>query len=792
MARRGNLPRTLSPLVGRAEAITVAGAAVRASRLVTLTGPGGVGKTRLAHAVAAELAEDFPDGVWLVELAAVADGDAVADAIATALGVTPHGEERIIDTVAEAVTGRRLLLVVDNCEHVLVAAARAIGEILAGSDIPRVVATSRELLLAPGEAVVPVTPLSVETGVTSAAVTLFVQRANAARAEYAIHDEPSATAVIEICEALDGLPLGIELAAARMAAMSATEVRDRLADRMRLLTSRESGPDRQSSLRHVVAWSYDLLDEDERNVLRTAAVFSGGFVLESLCSVAGEDDDIEMLRHLDLLVRKSLVVAHHDTEQTRYSLYDTIRVFAEEQLSGADLLEVTRHQHAAYFAHEVVRRWDRWNGPEWRSHVDWVQAELANLRSAYRWSADRGHVEVATDVAAHAALMGFSAELFETVGWAEALLGAAEREDVPRLPRLYAAAGYACFVGRAATAASNAHRATELERLPGYESCEPGYASFIEALGEVYCGNLDRYLELTRRVAALPGPGRAYAVAAYVDGLQSAGQVDVATALADEAVAAARGLGNPYWIAYTLWIVGLAFSKVDPQRALMVWEEGTAVVAEHGVRFFEGFMSRDAALLHTSHGQLERALSLFDTSIEAFLRSGAVAQLIITLASLPALLERLDQPGAARTLLAAMANHAASFHHVPTLPELSRRLDARLGSEAATRYAATGSAFDLPEAAAYAVHRIDVARRAITMAAVDAQAGLTARETQVLGLIAAGATTREVSEQLFISAKTADNHVQHIYTKLGVTNRAGATRWALDHGVLGPPDGGEE
>ena len=161
------------------------------------------------------------------------------------------------------------------------------------------------------------------------------------------------------------------------------------------------------------------------------------------------------------------------------------------------------------------------------------------------------------------------------------------------------------------------------------------------------------------------------------------GQVDAATALADEAVAAARELGNPYWIAYTLWIVGLAFSKVDPQRALAVWDEGTAVVAEHGVRFFEGFMSRDAALLHTSHGQLERALSLFDTSIEAFLRSGAVAQLVITLASLPALLERLDQPGAARTLLAAMANHPASFHHVPTLTELSRRLDARLGSEAA-------------------------------------------------------------------------------------------------------------
>ncbi len=185
------------------------------------------------------------------------------------------------------------------------------------------------------------------------------------------------------------------------------------------------------------------------------------------------------------------------------------------------------------------------------------------------------------------------------------------------------------------------------------------------------------------------------------------------------------------------------------------------------------------------HGQLERALSLFDTSIEAFLRSGAVAQLVITLASLPALLERVDQPGAARTLLAAMANHPASFHHVPTLTDAERAARCQARHARPPRGTPlTGAAFDLPDAAAYAVHRIDVARKALAAAAGDGLAGLTARETQVLRLIAGGATTREVSEQLFISAKTADNHVQHIYTKLGVTNRAGATRWALDHGLL--------
>ncbi len=784
-AGRGNLARSPTTLVGRSQDLAEVAELVRSRQLVTLTGVGGVGKTRLALAVGAELEADFPDGVWLVELAPVGDADAVPDAIASALGITPQGGVRVIDAVAEALAGRRMLVVVDNCEHVLAAAAAAIVEILGRTEVPRVLATSREHLRAPGEALVTVSPLGVD-GVTSDAVTLFVERARAVRPGFGIFDERTAEAVVGICATLDGLPLGIELAAARMAAMNAVEVADRLDDRFRLLTGPELGPDRQATLLHAVAWSYDLLDDDERATLRTASVFSGGFDLAALCAVAEVRDDVEMLRMLDSLVRKSLVIAHHGSERTRYSLFETIRAYADGRLAETGEREASRDRHATYLAGEAARRWESWNGPEWRSQVDWVQAELANLRSAYRWSLDRGQVDTATDVAAHAALMGFSVELFETIGWAEAVLEAAVQADVRRLPRLYAAAGYACFVGRAEVATANAHRATELESLPGYESCEPGYATFIEALGQVYCGNLDRYVELTRDVAALPGPGRAYGIAAYVDGLQSAGRVEEALALTESAVTAARDLGNPYWLTYTLWIVGLAHSKADPQRAIQTWDEGLAYLVDHDVRFFEGFLARDAALVHTSDGQLETALSLLGTSIGAFVRSGAVAQLVISLASLPALFERLDRPGVARTLLGAMAREEGSFHHVPGLAELGARLDARLGDEAAERYAAGGAAMDVRDTASYALHQIDVARRALTTAGQDAAgvAGLTARETQVLRLIAEGATTREISERLFISAKTADNHIQHIYTKLGVTNRAAATRWAFDHDVV--------
>jgi predicted ATPase/DNA-binding CsgD family transcriptional regulator len=782
---RGNLPRSTTTLVGRSRAIDEVATLVRSRPLVTLTGVGGVGKSRLALAVGAELAEEFPDGVWLVELAPVRDAEAVPDAIATALGVTPQGTTSVIDTVAEVMAGRRVLLVVDNCEHVLAAAAEAIDAILARSDIPRVVATSREHLRSPGEALMSVSPLGVD-GVTSDAVTLFVERARGVRPGFGIFDEQTAEAVITICTTLDGLPLGIELAAARMAAMSAVEVAERLGDRLRLLTGPELGPDRQATLQAAVAWSYDLLEDDEQSLLRTASVFAGGFDLATLCAVARVFDEIDVLRLLDSLVRKSLVIADLGSVRTRYSLFETIRAFTDERLAASGDRERTHDRHASYLAGEAARRWEQWNGPGWRTQVDWVQTELANLRSAHRWSLERGHVETAAQVAAHAALMGFSIELFETIAWAEATLAEAERADVRWLARLYAAAGYACFVGRADVATANAHRAAELEGRPGYDPCEPGYTTFIEALGQVYCGNLDRYVDLTRLVAERPGHGQAYGIAAYVDGLQSSGRVTEALALTGSALSAARELGNPYWLTYTLWIVGLAHSTTDPQEALRTWDEAVAYVDEHDVRFFEGFLARDAALLHASDGQLETALHLFGTSIQSFVRSGAEAQLVISLASLPALFERLDRPGIARTLLGAVAREEGSARHVPGLAALGDRLETQLGPEAADRFAAAGAAMDVRDTASYALHQIDVARRSLAAASRHGAgtAGLTARETQVLRQIAGGASTREISERLFISAKTADNHIQHIYIKLGVTNRAAATRWAFDHEVV--------
>ena len=320
-----------------------------------------------------------------------------------------------------------------------------------------------------------------------------------------------------------------------------------------------------------------------------------------------------------------------------------------------------------------------------------------------------------------------------------------------------------------------------------YDACEPGYATFIEALGQVYCGHLDRYVELTGTVAALSG-GDAGLRDRGVRRRSAVGRSGRRGARVDRgAVAAARELGNPYWISYTLWIVGLALSKVDSKRALLAWDEGVEFVREHRVKFFEGFIGRDAARLHTSEGEPEAALALFGPAIESFHQAGNVPQLIITLASVPALFERLGRLGCGGDAARCHLPRAVELPPCPRARRPRRPPRPRNSGEARVEeLTSAGAMLDLNDAAAYAREQIELARAdaRLRQARHTIPAGLTRREVEVLRLIAEGETTREIAEQLFISAKTADNHIQHIYTKLGVTNRAAATRWAVEHEIV--------
>ncbi len=360
-------------------------AAVKAHRLVTLTGVGGVGKTRLAMEVAARLADEFPDGVWFFELAAVTDPAAVPDAVAAVLGITQQPGKTVSESVAAALEGRVRLLVFDNCEHVLDAAADLIEAILAHSATVRILATSREGLGVPDEQVWPVRSLDAAAGIDSAAVSLFVERAQGIAPGFSMVDGDEAAAVTEICQRLDGIPLAIELAASRMASMTASEMRDRLDHRFRLLVGSRRGLERHHTLRHAVAWSYDLLDDTEKTVLDRCSVFAGGFDLQSACAVAGSDDldEYAILEVLDALVRKSLLVADRSSGRTRFSMLETIRQFAEEQLVAAVRHRGARTAHARYFAGREADIMALWDSPRQREAYDWFATELANLRTAF-------------------------------------------------------------------------------------------------------------------------------------------------------------------------------------------------------------------------------------------------------------------------------------------------------------------------------------------------------------------------------------------------------------------------
>jgi len=399
-ALRTNLPPALTSFVGREQALAQVRDAARKSRLVTLIGSGGTGKTRLAIEAASELTGTFDDGVWLVELASVADAALVAHAIASALGARAEGDVSPLTLIEATLRGKRALLLLDNCEHVIDEAAKAVQALLRALPHVHLLATSREALGVEGENVYRVPSLTMphaeetETAadvIASEAGALFVERARAVAPAFAL-TEKNAAAVARICRRLDGIPLAIELAAARLTALSADELARRVDDRFRLLTGglRTALP-RQRTLRALVDWSYELLSPDEQTVLNTIAVFAGGFSLAAAEQVCAGDvlRETTVLDAIERLVAKSLLLAEqqHETE-TRYRLLETIRQYAGEKLVESGQTDATRRRHFAYFLGLVETAAPALRGPSALEWLDRLDAEHDNLRGALDWSGD--------------------------------------------------------------------------------------------------------------------------------------------------------------------------------------------------------------------------------------------------------------------------------------------------------------------------------------------------------------------------------------------------------------------
>jgi predicted ATPase/class 3 adenylate cyclase len=398
----GNLPSQSTSFLGREHDLAEITAMIRRARLVTLTGVGGVGKTRLSLQVAASLSPGFQGGCWQVQLASVLDPAATGHAVAAVFGVTQQQSQTIEQSIVESLGGRQLLLVLDNCEHLINEAAALSRAIIDRCPGVTLLATSREALTIEGEQVYPVPPLGFLDGIHSPAVKLFAERARAVAPDFSVNGHGDD--VSEICRRLDGIPLAIELAAARIRAMSPAQIRARLDDRFRLLTGGpRHGLERHQTLRHAVQWSFDLLTPTERAVLSRCAVFAGGFSLEAaeqVCAGA-EAGEVEILDLLDGLVRKSLVSVDRSGDMVRYSLLETIRQFGEEQLAATQEIEAVRRCHAEYFAADSRMNFELWRSPRQIEAYRWLDREMGNLRAAFRWAVDRGDIETAGSLASN-------------------------------------------------------------------------------------------------------------------------------------------------------------------------------------------------------------------------------------------------------------------------------------------------------------------------------------------------------------------------------------------------------
>ena len=390
------LPVQLTSFVGRVDEMNEIARLVDVNRLVTLTGAGGVGKTRLAVHVATDLAGDFGNGAWYVDLAPITDPDVVAVTVARALGLPDQPGRPTMDTLLGFIRDRHMLVVLDNCEHLLDSSAALCVSVLGAAPRLTVLATSREPLGVTGEATWRVPSLSL----ADEAIELFTDRARRARPDFRVTDD-NAARITEICRRLDGMPLAIELAAARVRALSLAEIADSLHDRFRLLTGgARTAVRRQQTLRASVDWSHALLTQPETVLFRRLAVFVGGFDLDAAQAVAG-DDEVERYQVLDqltLLVDKSLVVADDSAGRTRYRLLETVRQYTQEKLSESGEAGAVRSRHRDYYT-ALAALLDAPAGHDYERRIEQAETEIDNLRAAFGWSRENSDIELALALA---------------------------------------------------------------------------------------------------------------------------------------------------------------------------------------------------------------------------------------------------------------------------------------------------------------------------------------------------------------------------------------------------------
>jgi len=589
----GNLPVQVTSFIGRDEERKRIAEELGHAPVVTLTGVGGVGKTRLALEVAADVVPEYRAGAWFVELAGVRDPDAVPDAIMATFGLQAPTGMSVIDGLIEFLRTKELLLVLDNCEHLLRPVSEIAGAVTRGCPHVRILATSREGINVAGERMLGVTSLAVpddsatlEAIAHCEAVALFVDRAQAVKASFAL-DDTNAAAVIQICRRLDGIALAIELAAARVAMLTPTDIARRLDQRFRLLAGgQRSTVERHQTLRATVDWSYDLLDAPEKTLLDRLSVFAGGFSLEAAEAVAagGVVDHDDVFELVATLVARSLVVADTEGVDARYRLLETIRQYAQEHLDEADDGDRLRTAHASHyadFAEEAIAGVAGPDGVAWERRIE---AEFDNFRTALRWAVDTENVD--------AALRVFSM-LGLPVMWNDVNLYSAMLEVTDTIATLPGAADHPQFPEALAVAAFMANGRSEHEKAR--RLCDEAIAAeqrlgtqptpFIyvaRANIALSTGRLDEMAEhaavVAERARATGDPVMlATGLAGAALGRALRGDATGAFEDAEAALAVAHRLANPYIVQFSMAGAAFGLGHSDPVQAYVIAREIVAL-----------------------------------------------------------------------------------------------------------------------------------------------------------------------------------------------------------------------
>ena len=737
----GNLPAQVSSFIGRKDDVARVARALDTSRVVTVTGVGGVGKTRLALQVAADVLPHYRDGAWLVELASVRDVAGVVGAVAEMFRFTGRSGQSLEDSLLEMLAQKQTLLVVDNCEHVLGSVARLVSAIERKCPGIVVLATSREGLAIDGEQLLALPPLEaggpgedIERLIHADAISLFVERARQVKADFALNDNNS-RAVVDICQRLDGVPLAIELAAARVMALSPAELLRRLDRRFQVLSGgRRSAIERHATLRAAIDWSYDLLDSAEQRLLARLAVFSGGCTLEAIEEVCS-GDPVERDAVMDLvagLVARSLVVAEDSDLGTRYRMLETIRQYGEERLAASGETDAVLLRHAAFYAQFSARAAEKTYGPDQLVWARQIKLERDNFLAALANAVDSGDASVAVELVASYPIQsraeGPTGELL--VVDVAPVLGMPGASAQPGYPSAQVVAAYkAQSIGDWQRVDELCQQALEAgERLGAFhgpriemETCS------LQAQNSLAAGAYADAVSAYARAAELANgdgyPGLAaiflaYKVSCALLGGTAAEEMEPTV---EESVTLARRSGMPGAMVISLNSLAMTLAERDPNRAKAVLRESIELASSPGQEVATGFLT--ASLVATRLGDWNVALALAARTMVLWrwVRTVMAAAPSLGVCARALAEDRPEVAGVLRGAAYAAYRRGSTGQSSPdkergnpsvnyllqALREAGDIITAALGEERRQRLRTEGAALTMDEAVSYALANID-------------------------------------------------------------------------------------